>query len=172
MRLFDVVLDPARLRRTVAVAAAILVSAPLGASASSHHGSDSSRTAAAGVSYGGITSQDFPLVVETNRQRRQVVRAIIAIRLTCATGGFMTVPDGYVRLAMSKKGKFSASFGPQTMRNDDGTTLDFQGRISGAFNTSRTRVSGVWSYTATIHDTAGAVTDTCDSGNVTWSAKQ
>jgi hypothetical protein len=63
-------------------------------------------------------------------------------------------------------------FGPVTQRNDDGTTIDFEGTISGTFNSSRTRVSGTWAFKGTEHDAAGAVTDTCDSGSVSWSAKQ
>jgi hypothetical protein len=59
-----------------------------------------------------------------------------------------------------------------TNRNDDGTTTDFEGTISGSFNKARTKASGKWSFKATDHDAAGAVTDTCDSGSVSWSAKQ
>lgn len=82
------------------------------------------------------------------------------------------MPDGYRGLSVSKKRKFSASFGPMTTRNDDGTTTDFEGSVSGAFNNARTKATGKWSLKATDHDAAGAITDTCDSGSVSWSAKQ
>ena len=58
-----------------------------------------------------------------------------------------------------------------TNRSDDGTTSDFEGSFSGAFNKARTKVSGKWSFKATDHDAAGAVTDTCDSGSISWTAK-
>ena len=73
---------------------------------------------------------------------------------------------------MSKKGKFSASFGPQVNRNDDGTTTDFEGSLRGALNKARTKLSGKWQLKVTDHDASGAVTDTCDSGSVSWKAKQ
>jgi hypothetical protein len=80
-----------------------------------------SRAGAAGTSYGGVPAQDFPVVVDVNRRRTRVVRAVIAIRLSCTAGGSVSVPDGYTRRSI-RRGKFSASFGPVTQRNDDGTT--------------------------------------------------
>jgi hypothetical protein len=82
------------------------------------------------------------------------------------------VPDRFTGMSVSKKRKFGASFGPETNRNDDGTSTDFEGSISGAFNKAHTKVSGKWSFKATDHDASGAVTDTCDSGSVNWTAKQ
>jgi hypothetical protein len=127
---------------------------------------------AAGTVFGGTTAQDFPVVIETSKNGRKIVDATIAIHLTCTSGGTVTLPDGYRGLPVSKSRKFGASFGPMTSRNDDGTTTDFEGAISGSFNKARTKASGKWSFKATEHDAAGAVTDTCDSGSVSWTAKQ
>jgi hypothetical protein len=171
MQLSDVALDTSRLRRAAAVATVLCIS--FGASAASRHDAAAAgRAPAAGGSYGGVTSQNFPVVLETARHGRQVARAIVAIRLTCVSGAFITTPDSFQKLTISKKGKFGASFGPETLRNDDGTTTDLEGSISGRFNSSRTRATGTWTFKATDHDGAGAVTDTCDSGEVSWTAKQ
>jgi hypothetical protein len=168
----DVVGNVARAPRYGALAIALLATAALAGTAAPSQGSSAaSRAATLGVSYGGVTAQDFPVVVDVNRRRSRVVRAVIAIRLSCASGGFIVVPDGYTRMSI-RRGKFSASFGPTTQRNPDGTTVDLEGSISGTFNSSRTKVSGTWAFKGTEHDAAGAVTDTCDSGNVSWSAKQ
>jgi hypothetical protein len=142
-----------------------------GIAAPAQGSSAASRAATVGVSYGGLTSQDFPVVIEVNSRRTQVVRADIAIRTSCTAGGFVITGDGYARLRI-RRGKFSASFGPVTRRNPDGTTVDLEGTISGIFNSSRTKVSGIWAFKATEHDAVGAVTDTCDSRTVSWSAKQ
>jgi hypothetical protein len=156
-----------------AVAAGALVMSPLTAAARPEDGSSRATTAGAGGTvYGGVTAQDFPVVIETSKNGRKVVRATIAIRLACTAGGIVTVPDGYRAMSVSKKRKFSASFGPVTNRNDDGSTTDFEGTISGAFNKARTKASGKWSLKATDHDAAGATTDTCDSGSINWTAKQ
>jgi hypothetical protein len=168
----SVVGNVARAPRYSALAIALVATAAVAATAAPSQGSSAASSAArVGVSYGGVTSQDFPVVVDVNRRRSRVVRAVIAIRLSCTAGGFNTVPDGYTKLSI-RRGKFSASFGPVTQRNDDGTTTDFEGTISGTFKSSRRKVSGTWAFKATEHDTAGAVTDTCDSGSVSWSAKQ
>ncbi len=105
-------------------------------------------------------------------ETRKVAQATIAIRLTCTSGGAFAVPDGYTGMSVTKKRKFRASFGPITSRNDDGTTTDFEGSVTGAFNKSRTKVSGRWSFKATAQDASGAITDTCDSGSIRWTAKQ
>lgn len=171
-----------RAPRYGALATALLATATLAGTAASSQGSSATSRAAGsakaeqvtltlGTSYGGVTAQDFPVVVDVNGRRTRVARAIIAIRLSCASGGFMVVSDGYTRLSI-RRGKFSASFGPATQRLPDGTTVDLEGSISGTFNSRRTKVSGTWAYKGTEHDATGAVTDTCDSGNVSWSAKQ
>jgi hypothetical protein len=163
---------------TVACVASVIASAtaifalPLGAAASPADSGPTARSAAAaGVVYGGHAKDGFPVVIEVSKNRHQIVRASIAIRLQCSAGGFFTVPDSYVKLPVNKKGKFGVAYGPETVRNDDGTTTDFQGSISGAFNAARTKVSGTWQTKMTDHDGTGAVTDTCDSGTVSWSAK-
>ena len=151
----------------------VFVGSPLAAAARPEHGSSRATTAAAGGTvYGGVTAQGFPVVIETSKNGRKVVVASIAIRVTCTSGGAVTLPDGYRRLAVNKQRKFSASFGPTTSRNDDGTTTDFEGSISGRFNKARTKASGKWTLKATDHDAAGAITDTCESGSITWTAKQ
>lgn len=122
--------------------------------------------------YGGTTSQGWPVVIEVNKSRRQVVRAGTALHLDCTTGNFANLPDTYVRLPVNRRRKFSSSFGPDTQRNDDGTTSDFSGSISGAFNRARSKVSGRWQPKVTDFDASGAVIGTCDSGTVRWSAKQ
>jgi hypothetical protein len=158
-----------RIGLACALAAGALVVAPATAPAKPI---GATLAAAGGTVYGGATAQDFPVVIETSKNGRKIVDSTIAIRLTCTSGAAVTVPDGYQGLPVSKKRKFGASFGPMTTRNDDGTTTDFEGSVSGAFNKARTKATGKWTFKATDHDATGAVTDTCDSGSVSWSAKQ
>ena len=155
------------------VAVVVLAVVPLTAAARPEHGGPlATSAAAAGTVFGGSTAQDLPVVIETSRNGRRVTSAITAIRLTCTSGVIATLGDGYQKLPVSKKRKFGLTFGPAIQRNDDGTTSDVEGAISGAFNKARTSVSGTWSFKVTLHDAAGAVTDTCDSGSVAWKAKQ
>jgi hypothetical protein len=156
-----------------ATTAAIVVACPLAATAQPDLArSRASAAGAAGTVYGGTSSQRFPVVIETSRNGRKVLNATIAIRLNCRSGGGFTVPDNYGGMPVKNKRKFSASFGPETRRNDDGTTTDFEGSLTGAFNKARSKASGTWSFKATEHDGSGAVTDTCESGSVRWTAKQ
>ncbi len=150
-----------RIGSVFGVAAVVLGVAPIAAIA-----------AASGTVFGGATAQDLPVVIATSKNGRTVTKATVAIRLTCTSGGIVTLGDEYRKLTVNKKRKFGVTFGPSTERNDDGTMTDFEGSISGAFNKARSSASGTWAFKVTVHDAAGAVTDTCDSGSVAWKAKQ
>jgi len=156
-----------------AVADAIVFGSPLIPVASAAPASVVTPSATAvGNTYGGVTSQGFPVFVDMNATRRVVVREVAAVVLKCTSGGRFTVPDKFTRLNVTKGGKFHVVYGPFTQRNDDGTTTDFQGRMTGALNDSKTKIVGTWRMIAVDHDAAGAVTDSCDTGLLTWSAKQ
>jgi hypothetical protein len=173
MLLHDLARGAARVRRAAVLATAVLGATPLVAAAAPRHDSTPARisAAAAGVVYGGVTDDGFGLMVETNKSGRKIVRMATGLKLRCTSGDTINMPDGWTRLSIRKR-KFSASFGPETQRNDDGTTVDVEGAVTGNFNRSRTSVSGTWSLKGTEHDATGAVTDTCDSGMIKWTAKQ
>lgn len=151
---------------------ALLLGGPVAAVAAAPSAGARTLAAAVGNTYGGVTSQGQPVVVDMKPTRRQIVRAVVALELTCTSGTGFVVPDRYTRVPVTRSGKFRVAFGPITQRNDDGTTTDVEGRMSGALNRARTSISGSWSLSATEHDTTGAVTDTCSSGSVRWKAKQ
>jgi hypothetical protein len=44
--------------------------------------------------------------------------------------------------------------------------------MTGALNDAKTKIVGTWRLIATDHDLTGAVSDTCDTGLLTWSARQ
>jgi hypothetical protein len=127
--------------------------------------------ATAGTVLGGRTAQGWPIVIELSKSGSQVVRMSAGLHLTCTSGSIVNLPDEYRKVAVSKAGKFTLSFGPTTRKNDDGTTTDFQGSVTGKLNKARTKATGKWAFKGIDHDAAGAVTDTCDSGNVSWTAK-
>ncbi len=155
-----------------AVASALVVGVPLAPEATAAPGGVRSPSAAVGSMYGGVTPEGNPVVLEVTADRRRVLRAVTVLRLTCTSGDTGLVTDEYPTFRVSRKGRFTFAFGPDTVRNDDGTTTDFQGRLAGRFNDARTRISGTWSYTITHHDASGAVTDSCTSGTVAWKARQ
>ena len=54
--------------------------------------------------------------------------------------------------------------------NPDGTKTVFSGSIAGRIKGNKAR--GTWQLTSVDQDAAGATTKSCDSGKVSWSAKQ
>ena len=116
MQRSSVVGNRARAPRYGALAIALLATAALAGTAAPSQGSSGPLVVTLGTSYGGVTSQDFPVVVDVNRRRSRVVRAVIAISTSCTAGGLFITPDGHTRLAI-RRGKFSSCFGPVTQRN-------------------------------------------------------
>jgi hypothetical protein len=163
-----------RLVVLAAVAITAAVGVPLAASASTHSsdGPHARNAAAVGVVYGGRTSQGWPVVIELNRNRRRVVQAVTGLRLNCTSGLVVNLTDRYINGTVNNRRRFGGRFGPETRRNADGTSTDLEGSMSGALNRARSRASGRWRVKLTDYDAAGAVTDTCDSGSVRWTAKQ
>ena len=162
-----------RMARSLVLGVSLVACAALAAAALGSPGARprAALTAATGSVFGGVTSQGWPVVIELNKTRSQIVRATVGLRLTCTSGAIASVPDNYSKVPL-KRGRFSSSFGPATQRNPDGTTTDFEGSVTGTMNKARTRMSGKWEYKGTDHDNSGAITDTCDSGSISWSAKQ
>jgi hypothetical protein len=155
-----------------AVTGALLIGSPMIPVATAGPSGVRTPSAARGNTYGGVTPQGEPLIVDMTADRRHIVRAVTVLDMTCTSGDTWVTTDRYPRMRVTKRGRFAYVFGPITERNDDGTTFDYQGRIKGRLNATQTRISGTWSYTVTDHDATGAVTDTCTSGTVSWTAKQ
>jgi hypothetical protein len=155
------------------LAAAVVASTPVVAGAAPRHEAapaQSDLTLALGGVYGGVTPQTWPVVVAVNDSHRKITRINIGIDLQCTSGNAWRVKDGYENVPINR-GKFNTSFGPEPQNLDDGTTATEEGTASGKFNRFRTKVSGTWTFKVTFRDTAGTVTDTCDSGIVNWIAK-
>jgi hypothetical protein len=172
-RLPSVLTNARKRRRAAVLATALFGIMPVLASAAPRADGAPARISApaAGVVYGGVTGDGFGLMVETNKSRSKIVRMATGLELKCTSGDSFYMPDSWGKLAV-KKGKFRATYGPETQSMDSGGTVDIEGAVTGKFNRSKTRISGTWSLRGTEHDTTGAVTDTCDSGTIHWTAKQ
>lgn len=166
---------PRRSRWLVALASLALAAAgcvPLAASAGSEtYGVGATSAAAGGVAFGGHTSQGWPMFVEL-KNRRRIAETRIGFDMRCTSGDFYSDWEVWVGLRINGRHKFSARFGPETRRFNDGTTADFWGEISGTVNRAGSKISGRAHFEAVYYDTAAAVSDRCASGTLSWTAKQ
>jgi hypothetical protein len=121
--------------------------------------------------YGGMTGQQWPVMVELSSDRTLVARSGIGLDLKCASG-YEFLPDSYRGVPVSKSGRIRASYGPVRVDNSDGSFDVFQSRMTATSNRARTRLSGTWRLIDAEHDATGALTDTCDSGTVHWTARR
>jgi hypothetical protein len=162
---------------SIAALATLALAAPIGAA----QGATASKSKIArGLVYGGVTASGFPVVIELSKTATKVVRATIGLELTCQVpGGDLTLPDSFTDLAISKSGRFSYSYGPEEVAGDPGTPVSkvqVFGSITGTVNKAKTRVKGTWNQKVVAYSaadpTGATVLDTCDSGVVTYSAKQ
>jgi hypothetical protein len=158
-------------RNILLIATALAVAVPASTALSAAPSADA---AAAGIlGFGGATHQGWPVMVQLSRNSRRVVQAFIGIDTFCRNGGdYLSYPDDYKDLPVTKGGAFHATYGPTPVRQTDGTIRDFGGSMNGRVNAARTVIKGTWRLTVTLRDATGAVTDVCDSGKVTWTARR
>jgi hypothetical protein len=132
-----------------------------------------------GVVYGGVTAQDYPIVLELSKSGRQVVKANIVLDLKCKAPPDGALPDSYTKLPISTAGKFSYT-APVTRIPANPTAktpaLDVSGTITGQVDKAKTRIKGTWQLKVVSYDptdpTGAAVLDTCDSGVLHYTARQ
>jgi hypothetical protein len=133
-----------------------------------------------GVFYGGVTVAGYPVVIQLSATGRKVVRATIGLELKCTTPGDITLPDSFKDIPVSKTtGKFSHTYGPEEIAADPATgvsKVQVSGSISGTVNKAKTRVKGTWTQKivafSAADPTGATILDTCDSGVVSYTAKQ
>jgi hypothetical protein len=143
--------------------AALAAGTPLGAAGG--------QPAPSAMVYGGMTGQQWPVMVELSSDRMLIARSGIGLDLKCASG-YEFLPDSYKGVPVSKTGRIRASYGPVRVDRSDGSFDVFQSRMTGTSNRARTRLAGTWRLVDAEHDATGALTDTCDSGTVHWTAKR
>src|SRR4051812_28651120 len=120
----------------------------------------------------GLTSQQLPVLVRLSADGRTVSRALTTLQLHCTSGATFFQPDGFTNIRVSTLRRFRVTFTLPPQSVDATTSLTVSGSLGGQVDRTATRVSGgTWSMTQVVKDpTTGAVTDTCTSGQVRFSA--
>jgi hypothetical protein len=132
---------------------------------------DGRPAGAPGSIFGAVTSQGNPVLFKVTTNRRLITRLLITVEEKCQSGETLVVSaGGNAAVAISGKGTFSASAsrGPTTL--PDGRTSAFSDQVSGKFNKARTQITGTWHNLTTITNPATGMSDTCDSGTVSFTA--
>jgi hypothetical protein len=124
-----------------------------------------------GGTYGGLTPQDWPVVMTVSASGRAITGANIGLDSTCTSSDGRSDTDAYQRIEVSRTGAFSVSFGPQDDPNADGTVEESSGFLKGRLDARRQRITGTWELKTLTKDAAGNVTDSCDSGAVSFTAR-
>jgi hypothetical protein len=118
---------------------------------------------------GGSTSQGQPVVFELSRSGREVKRALVAIDLNCTSGGMLSLPDSYLGVKL-RGGRLKSSFTDSFVA--EGVEYQRSGSVSGRMNRSHSAILGSWRLSLTIRDPQTGETDSCESGAVSYRARQ
>ena len=125
-----------------------------------------------GAVYGGVTPQNWPIVIELDKDAGKVRRIVTGLDMMCTSKENFGTTDGFTDVKLNSKNRFKATYGPQRI-DAAGTPADIEGAITGRLTKDRSAMKGTWTYKVTFYDAAGATaTDTCESGLVSWKAKQ
>ena len=147
---------------------AIASMSPLGAEVALADGSSASQRSA-GVVYGGMTSNGWPVTIETTRDGRMIKRVVGAIDADCSMGGSFTFASSWRYLRISPSGAFKASYRDDYL--DEGYEVDVAETFAAKFNRNRTKITGTWRDVHTFRGSDGTV-DVCDTGVLRFTAKQ
>jgi hypothetical protein len=120
----------------------------------------------------GLTSQQQPVLLRLSADGRTVSRALTTLRLHCTSGATFFLPDEFINVHVSTLRRFRVTYALPPESIDATTSIAQSGSFAGRVDRTATRVSGgTWSITQVVKDpTTGAVTDTCTSGLVRFSA--
>ena len=119
--------------------------------------------------YGGSTSEAQPTVLQLTADRRNVKTLRLVWFADCSDGGGVGINDAFDDFPLAGDGSFGDSF-TQTYPTDDGGQERYDYEIAGRVGS--TSASGTFHVVLTATDPSGAVTATCDSPMLRWSARQ
>jgi hypothetical protein len=124
---------------------------------------------APGRVYAGTTSQDMPVVVELDADRRSVRHLRFGWGAGCMPdgSGSWLLGDDLVDFPLGG-GHFGDAF-TEDLALDAGGKRTFAYQVAGSM--SRRAASGRLQVQVTDGDAAGTATSTCDTGTITWSAR-
>lgn len=121
--------------------------------------------------FGAFSSASYPVVVLLARDARSVASARGAFELKCSKGGYRFVSDGWVRLPISRSGRFKASVSDVEEKFSDGTAYRIDSTITGTVDRAGRRLTGTWTLRWRVPEPDGS-TDVCESGRVRFSVRR
>ncbi len=171
------IIPPAR-AITLAPTIAILLGSPaaVGLTADATAATHSQRASSTAITpsigagvFGGFTSKGWPVVLELTRNGKLVKRAVGGIELRCTSGDMFTTADKWTQLPV-RAGRFGDSYRDRS--TEGGQIFEWSDSMKGRLNRKRTRISGSWRNQLVVRNAAGAITDTCDSGPLRFTARR
>ena len=123
---------------------------------------------APGRVYAGLTSGRQPIVVQRTRNGRKVDSLWVSWSAPCQNEGGFTLAEELINFPVSSGGGFGGAF-TDDVKLEEGGTRAFAYRLAG--RASASRVAGRLRVEVTDKDPAGATTDTCDTTQLSWSAR-
>jgi hypothetical protein len=125
--------------------------------------------AARPVVLGGLTQRGWPVVLSISRDTRRLNAAVIALDMSCTSGGSFTARDAFGNLAIHRNGRVHVA---RSILPIAGSTVSITGgshALNGTLNRRRMTFSGWWHLHVDFQTSSGQ-TDHCDSGRVNFAA--
>jgi hypothetical protein len=126
------------------------------------------RTAADahGVTYGGMTSAKWPVMVQLSRDGRKVTYALAAWATHCTDGSYSDTEE-FEQIPISASGKFATSYDTGDYQQDS-ATVRYAASIKGKLNRRRSKIAGTVRVMLSVKDSANGVDYTCDTGTIKY----
>jgi len=121
----------------------------------------------------GLTAQQQPVLLRLDNSASVLRRAFTTVHVTCTSGARFYQPDQFDNVEISSLRHFHTSYTLPPQTADATTTVQPSGSLTGQVDRTGTRASGTWRLTFVERNaTTKAVTDTCTSGLMRFSARR
>ena len=121
------------------------------------------------VVFGGVTRQNWPVVLVISPNARQLRLGLIGLRVSCTSGASFAIDDAFGALAISRRGKVHAVQSIPAVTTPNVAMTGGSHAISATLNRRRGTFTGSWRLQLNFREPNGQI-DHCDSGQVSFRA--
>jgi hypothetical protein len=128
------------------------------------------RAAAHSIVFGGLTSQNWPVVLAISPNVPRLRLAVIGLHMSCSSGGSFAVNDAFGGLAIGRTGKVHAAAAIPGETTPNVTLTGGSHAISATLHFRQATFTGWW-HLHLDYMLPDGTADHCDSGRVGFSAR-
>jgi hypothetical protein len=128
------------------------------------------RASSRSIVFGGLSAQNWPVVLAISPNSRRLRLAVIGVRMGCSSGGSFAVEDAFGGLAIGATGKVHAAGRIRPVPLPNVSLIGGSHSMTGVLHRRSSTFTGFW-HLHLDYRLSDGTTDHCDSGVVAFVAQ-